>query len=125
MDLLHHHVAGEQEQAAAFGAEGGGVVARADDDGAAEGGAGKLAEALDAQESLADIVILRFPLFATIGSLTGAFENASTPCVTPDQPPFVCANPDTYLFWDGIHPTKAAHALIAAAVRDYFDLVKE
>lgn len=27
----------------------------------------------------------------------------------------VCANPDTYLFWDGVHPTAAAHALLGEA----------
>jgi phospholipase/lecithinase/hemolysin len=41
------------------------------------------------------------------------FTNVDTPCVTPNQPPFTCPKPDTYLFWDGIHPTKAAHAIIA------------
>jgi phospholipase/lecithinase/hemolysin len=27
----------------------------------------------------------------------------------------VCATPDQYLFWDGDHPTTAAHAIVAAA----------
>lgn len=27
----------------------------------------------------------------------------------------VCANPDSYLFWDGVHPTAAAHALLGEA----------
>lgn len=27
----------------------------------------------------------------------------------------VCANPDQYLFWDGVHPTAIAHALIGQA----------
>ncbi|MBI2733159.1 MAG: PEP-CTERM sorting domain-containing protein [Aquabacterium sp.] len=27
----------------------------------------------------------------------------------------VCANPDNYLFWDGVHPTAAAHALLGEA----------
>lgn len=27
----------------------------------------------------------------------------------------VCANPDTYLFWDGVHPTAAAHQVLGAA----------
>ncbi len=34
-------------------------------------------------------------------------------CVTPNVPPFVCDRPDEFLFWDGIHPTKAVHAIIA------------
>ncbi len=33
-------------------------------------------------------------------------------CVTTVQP-FTCDRPDQVLFWDGIHPTKAAHAIIA------------
>jgi phospholipase/lecithinase/hemolysin len=28
----------------------------------------------------------------------------------------VCADPDRYLFWDGIHPTRAAHLIISFAV---------
>ena len=28
----------------------------------------------------------------------------------------VCADPDRYLFWDGIHPTRAAHLLISFAL---------
>jgi phospholipase/lecithinase/hemolysin len=27
----------------------------------------------------------------------------------------LCQQPDEYLFWDGIHPTKAAHAIVAVA----------
>lgn len=38
------------------------------------------------------------------------------PCVTPNVPPFTCQTPDTFLFWDGIHPTKAVHAIFAQDV---------
>jgi len=30
----------------------------------------------------------------------------------------VCAEPWTYLFWDGIHPTTAGHAIVALSVRE-------
>jgi phospholipase/lecithinase/hemolysin len=36
--------------------------------------------------------------------------------VTPNVPPFACQNPDDLLFWDGIHPTKAGHAIIAQQI---------
>jgi phospholipase/lecithinase/hemolysin len=29
-----------------------------------------------------------------------------------------CANPDTWVFWDAIHPTRAAHALVGARAAD-------
>ena len=31
----------------------------------------------------------------------------------------VCANPDSYLYWDGVHPTAAGHRLIASLANDY------
>jgi phospholipase/lecithinase/hemolysin len=42
-------------------------------------------------------------------------RNVDTPCLTPGVIDHaVCAKPDSYLFWDGIHPTRKGHAVIAA-----------
>jgi outer membrane lipase/esterase len=39
--------------------------------------------------------------------------NATSACVTPNMAPFTCHHADGFLFWDGIHPTKAGHAILA------------
>jgi len=45
---------------------------------------------------------------------TAGLSNVQDSCITPDTNvhPF-CAQPDRFLFWDGIHPTRAAHAILA------------
>jgi phospholipase/lecithinase/hemolysin len=41
-------------------------------------------------------------------------EVVTAPCLTPNAAPFSCNQADGYLFWDGIHPTRAGHAILAA-----------
>lgn len=47
------------------------------------------------------------------------FTNVDAACLTFGvvQNPF-CRKPNDYLFWDGIHPTKAGHAVVAAAAAE-------
>jgi len=56
-----------------------------------------------------------FRLLHDIVDTPSAFglTNVASPCVTPNIPPFTCDAPDEFLFWDGIHPSTATHALIA------------
>jgi len=53
-----------------------------------------------------------FTLGSQIVANPGAFglTNVTAPCVTTT----VCATPDTYAFWDAVHPTRAAGAIFAA-----------
>ena len=44
--------------------------------------------------------------------------NVTTACVTPNVAPFSCKHAETFLFWDGIHPTKAGHAILARATAE-------
>ena len=43
---------------------------------------------------------------------TFGFTNVISPCLSGSR---ACGNPDQFLFWDGIHPTTAAHRIIGDA----------
>jgi phospholipase/lecithinase/hemolysin len=40
-------------------------------------------------------------------------RDVDSACIMPNDPPFSCRHPERFLFWDGIHPTKAAHGILA------------
>jgi len=54
-------------------------------------------------------------ILAAIVADPGGFQltTVTTACVTPNVAPFACDHVDEFLFWDGIHPTKAGHAILA------------
>jgi phospholipase/lecithinase/hemolysin len=72
--------------------------------------------------ALPDIGIVQFDLFGSLEAIVanpGRFglKDATTACIQPNVPPlFRCAQPDRHLFWDGIHPTRAGHAILAFLV---------
>lgn len=45
------------------------------------------------------------------------FENVTGPCVKPGViDNAICDKPDTYLFWDGLHPTRIGHLKVGIAM---------
>lgn len=68
--------------------------------------------------SLAGVQIQSFDTVAFMAAqaqiMQGQGFNTTDACVNTTAHT-VCANPDTYLFWDGVHPTAAAHALLGEA----------
>ena len=73
-------------------------------------------QALDQGSEDVDLAVLdAFTLLQQITANPANFglTNTTTACLTPNAEPFFCQAVDEYLFWDGIHPTHAAHALVA------------
>lgn len=71
--------------------------------------------------TLKGIQIKRFDAYGEVAAIYGngaafGLSEVNAPCITPNVAPFFCQNPDDYLFWDGIHPTKAVHTILANEV---------
>lgn len=67
---------------------------------------------------LPGITIMRLDAFALLNAVVAQPElygltTVTAACVTPSVAPFACQRPDKFLFWDGIHPTAATHAIVA------------
>jgi phospholipase/lecithinase/hemolysin len=60
----------------------------------------------------------RFDSFAAVTDIVQnhtlyGLVDVTAACITPDVAPFQCDKADEFLFWDGIHPTKTGHAILA------------
>ena len=77
-----------------------------------------LAQVRDLANGLPDADVRILDMYGLLATILAAPESygltdVSNPCVSPDVPPYVCKKPDTYLFWDGVHVTRAVHRIIA------------
>jgi hypothetical protein len=73
------------------------------------------------QGSLPGVEFIHYDVFSKIRQLVlapmpGEPQNGVDACVMPGIPPFSCRNPDNFVFWDGVHPTKAVHSILADEV---------
>jgi len=76
------------------------------------------AEVLGPLSALPGIEIVRLDVYTKLNEIVASpagfgLTTVNKACISPAVAPFACTNFDEYLFWDGIHPTKAAHAIIA------------
>jgi phospholipase/lecithinase/hemolysin len=81
-----------------------------------------LAGALNGLDVLPGIDIERFDTFALFNAILAnpgafGFSNTTMPCITGNLAVggSVCADPGSYLFWDSVHPTTAAHEVLGNA----------
>ena len=80
-----------------------------------------LENALSSIELALPVNINRFDVFTFISSVVAApeafdIDNVVDACITPEvKKGAVCKHQENYLFWDGIHPTRAGHNLLAEA----------
>jgi len=81
-----------------------------------------LAFAIAQLSALPGISIATVDLFSALEDMVAnpgkyGLTNATDMCITPGvKGSAQCDNPNDYLFWDGIHPTKAGHAILAALI---------
>ena len=74
---------------------------------------------LGSLSALPGIEIRRLDAYQTVTEIAAdpagfGLTNVTAPCITPNVAPFACSDPDQFLFWDGIHPTRAVHAIVAS-----------
>lgn len=76
-------------------------------------------QGLELQPAFPSLTLKRLDVFAFLEAVVadpGSFglSNAEDSCITPDTiKGAICSHPDRFLFWDGIHPTRVGHQILA------------
>lgn len=88
---------------------------------------GGLSGVLTQLEGAPGIQIARLDAYTLLHSIVMdpqgyGLTNVGQACLMPSSEPFFCQVPDEYLFWDGIHPTRAAHTIVAQAAASVLGL---
>lgn len=86
-----------------------------------------LSAALDLLATLPTIEIIRLDVFslvdAVVDSPPAGFSNVRESCLAFGViGRAICSRPNTHLFWDGVHPTKAGHGVLAEAAAEALSL---
>lgn len=87
---------------------------------------GILADVITGLESTLPLTIQRLDIETLINDTVAkprkaGLREAEQSCITPGViVGAICQRPDDYLFWDGIHPTRAGHEIIAREAREVF-----
>lgn len=88
-----------------------------------------LADVLAGMEAIPDVRLVRLDVFGILNEVVAApvaagLVEVEQPCIMPDTKikPF-CSRPDDYLFWDGIHPTRAGHRILALRAKSALDAI--
>jgi phospholipase/lecithinase/hemolysin len=76
-----------------------------------------LDNAVASLSALPGIRIVRLDAYRILSDLVATpaafgLTDVMNPCITPNVPPFSCASPEEFVFWDGIHPTATVHGII-------------
>lgn len=87
-----------------------------------------LAAELSTLSATLPVTIFELDIFTLFNQLLSdpadfGFSNVTDVCWTGDflGNGTVCADPDSYVFWDDIHPTAAAHAILGASAANLID----
>lgn len=66
------------------------------------------------QDQLEGVQVVTFDVFGALNGAVagGRFADTEAACISPNLPPFHCVTPRDFLFWDGIHPTRAGHEVL-------------